>query len=85
MESTIELHIDELVLHGFPAIDRPLLQVTIQQELTRLFVQQGIPSPMSAPLERNYLRAEGFQVAPQSSVETLGSQIAQSVYSGIVP
>ena len=37
----IELHIEELVLHGFSPRDRDAIGEAVQRELTRLFVEQG--------------------------------------------
>ena len=34
--ATIELHIDELTLHGFPQLDRDQLDAAVRMELTRL-------------------------------------------------
>ena len=40
----IELHIEELVLHGFAPGDRHPIGDAVEHELIRLFAEQGLPS-----------------------------------------
>ena len=42
----IELHIEELVLHGFAPADRYRIGDTVQRELTRLLAEQGMPASL---------------------------------------
>lgn len=79
----IELHIEELILHGFPHGDRYRVAEAIERELTRLFVEQGIPATLSHGGEVAFLNGDSFNVAPGSKVEAIGTQVAQSVYGGI--
>ena len=43
----IELHIEELVLHGFAPKDRYTIGEAVQRELSRLFAEQGVHSSLS--------------------------------------
>lgn len=78
--SAIELHIDELVLHGFSASDRFVIGDAVQKELLRLFGEHGwaaFPRRQSA-IER--LDAGSFKVVPGAQAHTLGTQLAQSLH-----
>ena len=43
----IELHIEELVLHGFEPGDRHRIGEAIERELARLFAEQGTPPSLA--------------------------------------
>ena len=64
----IELHIEELVLHGFAPGDRRPLGEAVERELTRL-LGGGAPAPPP--------RAQG------GAVDRTGLQVAQAVYAQI--
>ncbi len=79
----IELHIEELVLHGFASADRYLIGEAVQRELARLFAEQGVPSSLTSGGELTRLHGGSFNVAPGAKAEAIGTQIAQSVYGGM--
>lgn len=79
----IELHIEELILHGFPHSDRYQIAEAVERELTRLFAEQGIPASLSHGGEVAFLKGGSFNVALGSKVEAIGTQVAQSVYGGM--
>lgn len=84
----IELHIEELLLDGFPRDDRAAIAAALQQELTRLLTEEGIPRSLYATLkagqggqvEVGRLNASAREISPTQKAETIGSQIARSVY-----
>ena len=78
----IELHIEKLVLHGFRWRDRFRIRLAVEQNLARLFTDQGIPSSLSRG--GKFARIDGgkFNTAPGSGAEVIGARVAQSVYSG---
>jgi len=80
--SNIEVHIEELVLHGFASKDRYLIGEAVQRELTRLFTEQGVPAFLSQSGEIARLDGGSFNVAAGSKAETIGAQVAQAVYGG---
>jgi len=43
--SVVELHIEELVLHGFRSGDRFHIGDALERELVRLLGKQGLPAP----------------------------------------
>ncbi|MEN6428239.1 MAG: hypothetical protein ABFE13_23055 [Phycisphaerales bacterium] len=80
---SIELHIEELVLHGFPPGDRHHIQEAVRTELERLFAERGSPQAFSHGGERSHLDAGGFRLAADTRSETVGRQIAQSLFSSL--
>ena len=82
MNQQIDIQIDELVLHGFSATDAPHIQAAVERELSRLFSTQRLPG-LSAPADVSRLNAGSFSHPPQASADSIGSQIAQSIFTGI--
>lgn len=80
---SLELHIGELVLHGFANGDRYRIGDALERELTRLFSEQGAPTAITNG--RGIARVDGgaFEVTPESSAETMGIQLAQAIYGGL--
>jgi len=76
---SIELSIDELVLHGFEPAQRYAIGEALQHELTRLLIQQGRPSAISEAIEIEHLNAGSINVV-RSDVKATGRAIARAVY-----
>jgi hypothetical protein len=79
----IEVHIEELVLHGFPPGDRHRLGEALERELSRLLHEEWITGPMSEGAEVRMLDAGAFQVPPAARAESVGALVAQSVHRGL--
>jgi hypothetical protein len=79
----LELHIEELVLHGFEMGDRYRIGEAVQQELSRLFVEQGVPPSLAQGGEVGRLDGGRFEMAEGMQVGAIGSQIALSIYGGL--
>lgn len=78
----VDLHIEELVLHGFAPGDRYRIGDALERELDRLFTEQGVPpSPRSSELA--YLDGGAFEVEPGSGAEEIGVRVARAVYGGL--
>lgn len=82
-EMNIELQIEELVLHGFAQKDRGRIQRAIEQELTRLLTERGVPASLSQSREIQQLQGSSFNVRAGMGVEAIGSQVAQAIYGGM--
>ena len=80
----IELHIDELVLHGFPRGDRHRIGEAIRQELLRQFSERGIPEVLTRQGNISRLNAGSIQAERGSKPERIGMQVAQAVYGSVV-
>lgn len=79
---SVELHIGELVLDGFPAIDRAHLGAIVQRELTRLFAEQGVPPSLTQGGE--IPRIDGsLPTVSGLSTQAIGTEIAVAVYGGL--
>ncbi len=78
----LELHIEELILQGFPGCDRDRMSAVISQELTRLFTAQGIPRSVQDTGQSVRLPGGSFEVTTGNRVEVAGAEIAQKIYGG---
>ena len=83
--STIELHIEELVLHGFGLNDRQRIGAAVERELARLIAADGVPPSLAQDRYSARLDGSAFEVAPHAALDTIGAQIAQAVYGSLGP
>jgi hypothetical protein len=79
----VELHIEELVLHGFAPGDRYRIGEAVERELQRLLAEQGAPALFNAAIDLARIDAGIFNLKPNANSEMIGAQIAQAIYSGI--
>lgn len=79
----IELHIEELVLHGFSSADRHAIGEAVQRELTRLLTEQGIHPALGKGYETARVNGGSFSMQQGAKANTIGEQVAQSVYGGL--
>lgn len=79
----LELHIAELVLHGFAAHDRSSIGAVLQEELVRLFDQQGIPENLNEGNQIIELDGGSFEVMQGMRAEAIGVHVAQAIYRGL--
>ena len=75
----INLHIEELVLHGFAFGDRHRIGSAVEQELTRLLAEQ--PLTRHESVER--VDAGVFHVSLGAKPAAVGAQIAGAVHGGL--
>jgi hypothetical protein len=78
--ASIELHIEDVVLHGFAASDRYRIGEALQSELTRLLTEHGLPSALSLNQQFERLDVGAIQLVADSKPETTGIQIARTVW-----
>jgi hypothetical protein len=76
----VELHIEELVLHGFARGDRLSIGDAVERELSRLIAEGGLAG---SSWEAEHVNAGGFKVAPNAKPRTIGTEIAGNIYRGI--
>jgi hypothetical protein len=79
----VNLHIDELVLHGFSPGERHRIGEAVRLELARLLNEQGVPRLVTRGGARARLDGGAFEVAPGSKAEVFGARVAQQVYEGL--
>ena len=76
----VDVHIEELVLHGFAPADRHRIAEGLQRELAGLLAERaGLPS---WPERSEFPHVDGgaIEVAPGSRPETISAQIARTIY-----
>lgn len=78
-----EIHIEELVLHGFEPSNRVRIGEAFQRELTRLFADQGPPTLIRQGGGSAHVDGGEFQMRPGSTADAIGGQIAIAVYRGL--
>ena len=78
----IELHIEELVLSGFAHGDRYRIAEGVEQELSRLLADRGVPQSLAQDGEIASVDGGSIEVAQGSRAEAIGAQVAQAVYGG---
>ena len=78
--AVLEFHIEELVLHGFPAAQRMSIGDAVKQELQRLFAERGLGGFAAGPFNIECINAGMVRVAKGASPEIVGSQLATHIH-----
>ena len=78
--ANIELHIEELVLHGFAHGDRYRIGEAVEREFQRLFAEQGASPRLTQAGEIDRLDGGAFDVSHGAKAEMIGAQIAQTLF-----
>lgn len=81
-QPSVELHIEELVLHGFAPGDRYPIGEAVERELTRLFTEQGVPPTITYQGETGEVDGGLFETDPFSDAEAIGARLARAIYGG---
>ena len=79
----IDLHIDELIVHGFPTTDRAQIAAAVERELARLLAERGVPSGWAQGADVAQLDSGSFQVVQGAPADAVGAQVAQAIYGGL--
>ena len=79
----IELHIEEIVLHGFAQGVRYRIVEAIQNELARLLTEKGLPGLFEQNIEFSSIDGGSIMIGSGESTRSLGVRIGQSVYRGM--
>lgn len=80
---SIEVHIGELVLHGFSHADRFPIADAVEQELARLFSEDGVPSSLARHAEAGRIGGGAFRIAPSEKQTSIGEKVARAIYGGL--
>ncbi len=76
----VELHIDELILEGVPGYQREQIAAAIQQALSVLVAEHGLPPAWQQGIN---LAALTQQIHPGSRPEAIGQQVARAILGGM--
>jgi hypothetical protein len=79
----VELHIEALVLRGLGGGMQHEIQAAMERELAELLRAKGVGS-LSRLREFSQVDVGSFSLKSSDNPQTLGVQLAQSVYRGIV-
>jgi hypothetical protein len=83
--ATIEVQINELVLHGFPSHQRHAIADAVQREFTELLVRQHSVAAVTTARELDSISAKPFSISAEASTSATGKAIARAVYQSIFP
>ncbi len=76
----VELHIEELVLHGFSAADRQRIGAAVERELARLLAERGVPPSLARSGDLGRLDTGSLNIANGDRPEGIGIKLAQTIY-----
>lgn len=79
-QASMQLRIEELVLHGFAPSDRYAIGNAVERELARLLGEQGAPISLRSETAADEIRGATFNAAHNAKAPVIGQQIAQAVY-----
>jgi alpha-beta hydrolase superfamily lysophospholipase len=79
-QPALNLHVDVLVLHGFPSADRFTIGRAVKRELARLFAEHGVPQSLAELGDIEHLTGGSFAVKPNRQPTAIGAQVANAVY-----
>lgn len=80
MSKTIEIHIDELVLHGFSPHDRHRIGDAVQAAIYQHIMTTGLPDLLSTGGFTPVINAGSFDVSSPKPI-AIGENIASTVYN----
>jgi hypothetical protein len=81
-QPSVELRIEELVLHGFASGDRYAIGEAVERELARLLGEQGVPVSLRSENATDEIKGATFNATANAKPPAISRQIAQAVYHG---
>lgn len=79
----VELHIEELALHGFPSGARHAIGDAVQRELARLIAERGLAPALAVTGDHAYLDGGAFHMVRDTAPDRIGVQVARAIYGGL--
>ena len=76
----VELHIEELVLHGFPTTHRYDIGDVVERELHRLLSEHRLPVSAGRSVNVEFLDGGVLRVAKNARAQAIGAQLAQQLH-----
>jgi hypothetical protein len=80
---SVSVHIEELVLTGFPPALRHAIGDAVQTELARLIGESGIGGSLASGGNCEQLQGGSFALPSRSGAGTSGSAIARHLYAAL--
>ena len=84
-DADVEVHVDELVLHGFPARDRHAVGEALRAELARLIAEGGVPARLALADGAARLDGGSFRASHGQRPADVGAAVARAVYGSTPP
>jgi hypothetical protein len=79
-EHSLEVYIEELVLHGFAPCDRYVIGEAVERELALLLGNQDVPNALQFNNATDEIRGATFNTPRDAKPPIIGGQIAAAVY-----
>lgn len=79
----IEVHIEELVLHGFSPIHGQAIGAAVTAEVERLLAEQGLPPAVAAGVVIGRIDGGSFHASQQAAPGAMGVGVAQALFGGL--
>ncbi|MBN1262102.1 MAG: hypothetical protein JXB35_15595 [Anaerolineae bacterium] len=79
----VRVHIETLVLEGFPPQEQGRIARAVEQELARLYATQETGRVIPETGVIDHVDAGSFEVAPGASPDAIGAQVARAIYRGL--
>ena len=80
MKQTVNVHIGELVLHGFPPSECRRIAPFIEQELARLILKQGLPQRFRNPVSLERVNGGVIHLRSKRDAASTGVGISRAIY-----
>ena len=81
-QPSVELHVEELVLHGFAAGDRYMISDAVERELALLLTNEFFMRSESSA--EAFVDAGEIHLRPGFSAHQVGEEIGRSVFGGLI-
>jgi hypothetical protein len=81
-QPSVELHVEELVLHGFAGSDRYMISDAVERELTLLLTNKVLMRSESSA--EAFLDGGEIHLRPGFSVRQVGEEIGRSIFAGLI-
>jgi hypothetical protein len=78
--ASVDLHIDELVLHGFSPRDRYRIAGAVESELARLITDRGLPFALRQDADIGSLEGNDIDLPAGTRPDVAGKRVAHEVY-----
>jgi hypothetical protein len=78
----VEISIQKLALKGFESTDQYRIGMAVENELTKLFSDQGTPLLLTKNQRISQLGIATFEISPTMKPKAIGTRIANEVYRG---
>jgi hypothetical protein len=79
--AAIEVHVEELILEGFPPMDRQQVGEAVRREVLRL-LEEGLPAGLAAGRAIDRVDAGWFE-PPSMHPAAIGTALARAVHQGL--